>query len=307
MGTPEPLVLTGPTASGKGAVAFELARRIDGEILSLDSMKVYREMDIGTAKPPARRRSEIRHHLIDIVDPDRHFSTGDYLPRLEASILDVRGRGKTPIICGGTALYLKAYLDGFCPVPAADWERRRRLLDEARRDGSVALHRRLSGVDPVAAERILPGDLRRIVRALEVFETTGRRLSDGWSWDRDRRADLHLFGIHWERPVLYARTDRRVETMVSRGLLDEARRLKDRDPPLGMSASQCIGYKEVFEGLDAGLGEAEIVERIQRDTRRFVKRQLSWFRKLPVQWIRGGEEPLDARRVAEEIAAIVRA
>ncbi|MBN1442946.1 MAG: tRNA (adenosine(37)-N6)-dimethylallyltransferase MiaA [Planctomycetes bacterium] len=294
------IVLTGPSASGKESVAFELARRISGEILSLDSMKVYREMDIGTAKPSPTHREEVRYHLIDIVTPDVHFSTGDYLQRLEAALADLAARGRPAVICGGTALYLKGFTDGFSPLPAADWELRARLIEEAREVGAEGLRRRLAEVDPEAAGKFLPGDLRRIVRALEVYEATGKPLSRSWRWRGTAKREVRLFGLEWSRDRLYERTDQRVLGMVERGLFEEARRLRDRQPPLSYSASQCIGYKEIFEGESAGWSEQETIDRIQRNTRRLVKRQMTWFRKLPLEWLPCGQN-FSPVQVAEEI------
>ena len=299
---PDPLlVVTGPTASGKGAVAFELARRTGGEIVSLDSMKVYRGLDVGTAKPAAERRRTVRYHLLDVVPPEREFSTGDFLPLLHAALEDIRGRGRRPIVCGGTALYLMGFLRGFGELPGARPSVRERLIAEAREQGTESLHRRLAAVDPKAAATFLPGDLRRIVRALEVHEVTGRPMSERWSWSTaEPRPDVLLYGIQWEREALYARTDRRVAAMVERGLFEEALELSAREPPPGRTALQCIGYKEVLEGRQAGWSRAEVIERIRRNTRRLVKRQMTWFRKLPVRWLSAGE-PFDPGRLAREI------
>ena len=280
-------------------MAVELARRIGAEIVSLDSMKVYLEMDIGTAKPSAERRRQVPHHLIDIVSPDRHFSTGDYLPLLERTIAEIESRGRRVILCGGTALYLMGFLRGFSALPKAAWEVRSRLVSEARLEGSQALHGRLAAVDPQAAAKLVPGDLRRIVRALEVYETTGRPMSEEWNWESaGPRSSAVLFGLSWERSSLYERTDRRVSGMVDRGLFEEARRLHDRKPPLSRSARQCIGYKEIFDGWHEGSGLEEMIERIQRNTRRFVKRQMTWFRKLPITWL-----PADGGARPEDLAA----
>jgi tRNA dimethylallyltransferase len=295
-----PIVITGPTASGKGAVAFEVARQTGGEILSLDSMKVYREIDIATAKPPAERRSQVPYHLIDIVDPDVDFSTGDYLPLLERALEDVRSRGKLAVITGGTALYLKVYLDGFQAGPQADWGLRKRFLEEAKEAGPESLHDRLRQLDAGAARKIHPGDVRRIVRALEVVEKTGHPLSEEWGWEKRPKGSspVSVFALERDRAELYERIDRRVEAMFERGLLQEALRLKDRNPPLSRSAAQSIGYKEVCQGVLLGRSREEIVAQVKQRTRQFAKRQLTWFRKMPIQWVpvRG-----DAGEVAGEL------
>lgn len=301
MDRPPLIVLTGPTASGKGSVAFELARRTAAEIVSLDSMKLYREMDIGTGKPPPENRSRVRYHLLDIVSPSRHFSTGDYLPLLEDTLRDLERRECRAIVCGGTALYLKGFLYGFGRLPRADWTFRQRLIDEARETGPEVLHDRLARVDPAAARKILPRDTRRIVRALEVYERTGRPVSDEWRWESaETRHSVRLFGIDWDRSRLYERVDRRVLGMVERGLFEEARRLMRRVPPLSRSARQSIGYKEIFAAEEARRDEAEVIETIQRNTRRFVKRQMTWMRKLPVEWIPAGSD-FAPEVVADEI------
>jgi tRNA dimethylallyltransferase len=301
------MVLTGPTASGKGAVVFELARRLGASVASMDSMKVYREMDVVTAKPDAERRARCEYHLIDVVDPDVDFSVGEYVPLLDALLARETDAGRPVIVCGGTALYVKAFVEGLGDVPAANWELRDRLKVEVRQKGLAALYQRLREVDPRAAEKFLPEDERRIVRALEVWETTGKRMSESWDWGSEkapsRRDDVRLVGLHWERPDLYARTDLRVLRMVEKGLFDEAERLIARDPPLGRSARQCIGHKEIRDGIENGRSRQEIVATIQQNTRNFVKRQMTWFRKMEIEWIPCSGE-LDPVAVAERILAV---
>ena len=295
------IVLTGPTASGKASVACALARKTGASIASVDSMKIYRGMNVVTAKPKAELREEIEFHLIDIVTPDVDFSVGDYSRRLREVLDDAKERARPVILCGGTALYLKAFLGGLAEVPGADWEVRERLQRDVAEHGLATLYARLGDVDPVAAAKILPEDERRIVRALEVFETTGRAISETWDWaERPIPEGVRLFGIGWERADLYARTDARVLRMVENGLFEEAERLAQLDPPLGRSAAQCIGYKEIPAGLAAGESRDEIIETIQRNTRHFVKRQMTWFRKMPIEWI-DQQEGLDPNAVADEI------
>lgn len=302
------VVITGPTASGKGALAFELARRLDGEIVSMDSMKVYREMDVATAKPSPRRLEEVRYHLVDFVDPGVDFSTGDFLRLAEKTVEDVRGRGRQVILAGGTALYLKGFLEGFRDGPPADWELRRRLLAEAEQRGAAHLHQQLEDLDPEAARGIHPADLRRVVRALEVVMKTGRPASEHRDWGKGvpRSYPVRVFGIAWERQQLYERINQRVELMVTRGLFDEARRLVRREPPLSRSASQSIGYKEVLEGNAHGLSESEMTVHIQQATRRFAKRQLTWFRKFDIEWVPAGQSPTPARWADDVIARLAR-
>jgi len=302
MSEPDPIIITGPTASGKGKVAFELARRIGGEIIVLDSMKVYRELDVATAKPSSQERSEVRHHLLDVIDPEVEFSVADYLRLLSGALEDVASRGRPAVLTGGTALYLKAYLEGLRTGPPANWDVRNRLVDEARQLGVEALHVRLQARDAEAARRIHSRDVRRIVRALEVLEASGQPLSAGWEWGgkESRRPRARIFGIHWERADLYRRINRRVEMMVEAGLFEEALRLRERRPPLGRTASQAIGYKQIWEGLSQGRSQADVVLSIQQSSRRFAKSQLTWFRKLPITWIPAAQFP-DAVAVQEEI------
>ena len=266
----------------------------------MDSMKVYREMDVITAKPSRSRRSEVPYHLIDIVDPDVEFSVAEYLPLLERALGEVESRGRRAVIVGGTALYLKGFLDGFRTGPAADWSLRNKFFEEAKVVGPEGLHERLRQIDAVSAQKIHPKDLRRTVRALEVLETTGRPLSEGWQWGEKAPAGIKVFGLERRRAELYARIDRRVEAMVAEGLFEEAERLMARNPPLSRSASQAIGYKEGCEGLSTSRSRTEIVARIQQSTRQFAKRQLTWFRKLPLEWIQASEGH-DSGEIARQI------
>ena len=296
------IVLAGPTASGKGAVAYEVALRAGAEIVSLDSMKVYREIDVATGKPAVEKRTRVRYHLIDIVDPDQDFSVADYMALLAGVFSDVQTRGKRAVIAGGTPLYLQAYLHGLEVGTEPDWDLRRRLLAEAGAAGAAALHERLLAVDPEAAARIERADLRRIVRALEVHAKTGGRISAGWKWKTGgtRGASPLLFAIEWPRRDLYARADRRVERMVEEGLFEEALRLRDRTPPLSRSAAQSIGIKEALDGEARGLPRQETVARIQMMTRRLAKRQLTWFSRFPIAWL-PASEPWDPAAAAVEI------
>jgi|SoiMethySBSTD1v2_1073268.scaffolds.fasta_scaffold03374_7 tRNA dimethylallyltransferase len=290
------IVITGPTASGKGALGFELAARLGGEIISLDSMKVYREMEVGTAKPPASRRERVPYHLLDLKEPHESFSVGEYLPLLEEKLSEVAARKRPAILVGGTALYLKAFVDGFQAGPVANWQLRERLFDEAAQNGLEELHARLRAADPKAATKIHPKDARRIVRALEVLEATGTPISEAWAWGAEahRAGALRIFGVEWPREDLYARIDRRVERMVEGGLFEEALRLQQRTPPLSRCAAQSIGLKEIWRGVAEGRPRADIVAKVQQETRRFAKRQMTWFRKLPIEWLSPPAQDQDA-------------
>jgi tRNA dimethylallyltransferase len=295
------VILTGATASGKGAVAHELALRLGAEVVSMDSMKVFREMDVGTAKPSPERRAEVAYHLIDVADPRDEFSVGEYLRLALKAVGEIEARGRAVVFCGGTSLYLLALTGGLFRGPEADWGLRRALREEAQSGGLAALHRRLEAEDPAAAARIHPHDERRIIRALEVHRLTGRSLTDLWAGPslRLEEGSYLLAGLWWDREVLYRRIEARVERMVGEGLFEEARRLRERPGGLGRSAAQCIGYKEIFAGDAAGQTPGEIVAAIQQRTRRFAKEQHTWFRRFSIHWLPA------AGKSTTELAAVV--
>ncbi|MBM4041132.1 MAG: tRNA (adenosine(37)-N6)-dimethylallyltransferase MiaA [Planctomycetes bacterium] len=286
------LFLVGPTASGKTAVGIEVALRIGAEVLSLDSMSLYRGMDIGTAKPTPAERARVPHHLVDIAEPHEAFSAGRYLEAAEAAIGDIVGRGKRPLFVGGTALYLKALTEGLFHGPSADWALRNRLIAEAEERGVPALHERLSAVDPAAAARIHPNDLRRIVRALEVHEATGRPISEQQTqWGKEAQPGrlCHIVGIRRERAELHERINRRVDTMFAAGLVDEVRRLLADPRGISHAAGQFVGYREVIAHLRGELSLEEAIEKVKAHTRQFAKRQMTWFRSFPqIQWVDAG-------------------
>jgi tRNA dimethylallyltransferase len=284
--TPDPfrkaLILTGPTASGKTELALEVAERLNAEIVAMDSMTLYRGMDVGTAKPSAAERRRVPHHLLDVLDPWESASVAWWLGRAAACCRDIEARGKRVLFVGGTPLYLKALLLGLFDGPPADAELRRRLTEEAQRDGREALHARLARVDPSAAARLHANDLRRVVRALEVWELTGRPISD-WQtqWSGEPGASNRCLWLDVPRAELYARINARVERMVAAGLVEEVRALRQLPRPLSREAAQALGYKEMFDHLDGKAGLADTIVRIQTRSRNFAKRQLTWFRHLP--------------------------
>jgi tRNA dimethylallyltransferase len=308
------LIIVGPTAVGKTDIALSLAEKINAEIISADSMQVYRGMDIGTAKPTHAERSRVPHHLIDVADPRVEFSVGDYLRLALAAIEDIRQRGKTPLVVGGTGLYVRALSDGIFEGPGADWALRDKLLEREQRDGPGTLYAALEKADPVAASRIHPSDLRRIVRALEVYEKGGLPISKRHEEHRAARAGrpVRIAGLTRGRAELYSRIEERVDSMMEAGFLDEVKALRDSGCKAGTVSMQAIGYKQLMAYLD-GVGTLdEAVRLIKRDTKRFAKRQFTWFNADErVRWvdITGSHGPLDALPGIEkalEIFGIIR-
>lgn len=291
------IYLTGPTASGKTAVGVALAGRLGAEVVALDSMTLYRGMDIGTAKPTTAERRGVPHHLIDVLDPwDESASVAAYRGWAAEAVRGIEARGKAALFVGGTPMYLKVLLRGLFEGPSADDALRGRLEAEAEDRGDTALHARLAEVDPTLAARLHPNDRRRVVRALEVFQLTGRPLS-AWQAEHDRPAEgVRAFALSRPRAEMHDRIDRRVLAMFDEGLVDEARRLLDAPFPPGSAALQGVGYREVIDLIDGRASQAETIERIQARTRQFAKRQETWFRGLDeVQpWPVGADEPPEA-------------
>lgn len=290
------LVLTGPTASGKSALGLEVAKRLGAEIVSMDSMALYRGMDIGTAKPTREQRAQVPHHLLDLLDPWDSASVAWWIQRAAAICQDIEARGRRVLFVGGTPLYLKVLLLGLFQGPPADAEVRTRLEAESEQRGARALHDRLNRHDPLTAARLHRNDVRRVIRALEVWELTGRPMSE-WQvqWSRNHVSQSvpcsakSASGQTWPRVLwldlpraeLYARIDARVTFMLQAGLRAETEALRRLPRPLGQGASQALGYKEMLEHLEHGTTLEETVRRIQTRTRNFAKRQLTWFRRLP--------------------------
>lgn len=296
--------ITGATASGKTAVGLALAEKLDAEILSLDSMAVYRGMNIGTAKPTATDQARVPHHLINLRDPHEEFSVADYLTTAEEVVGRLLAAGKTPIFVGGTPMYLKCLLRGLFEGPAANWDLRRELEAELENVGVAALHDRLALVDPVAASNIHPNDARRVVRAMEVFRTTGQPIShQQMEFDDATPAnDCRVFVLRREREDQHARIETRVEAMMTEGLVEEVRVLTANGTELGRSAAQAVGYREVLEHLTEEYDLPRTIERIQARTRRFAKRQATWFRSLCECRFLDVDVDATAESIADEIA-----
>ncbi len=282
------VLILGVTASGKGAVAFDLARKIDAEIISIDSMKVYRRMDIGTAKPSPQHRSRVKYHLIDVVEPDESFSVDRFLTLTSAAVEQIRAAQKPVVAVGGTAMYIKALLYGLFEGPGADTQIRKRLKALIDEQGPVELHRQLAQIDPLAAERIHPNDARRIVRALEVFELTGEPIS---SFQKQFEADRtggnwKIIGLRREKSVESNRINARVKRMIDDGLIDEVKSLLAEDKPLSRQACCAIGYAEIIDHLDGKMPLEKAIEQIKINTRRLAKAQRTWFKTFKeVNWL----------------------
>lgn len=272
-------ILAGPTASGKSGVAMFLAERSGASILSIDSMKLYRGLDIGTGKPTAAERARVPHFLIDTKAPHESASVAEFLQKAERLIREV----PKLIGEGGTALYLKALTEGLFEGPPKNIELRAKLESEAAAVGSEVLHERLARIDPRAAGKILPSDPRRIVRALEIVELTGKPVGAGQqAWGEARKdIDVRIACLDLPRPALYARIDRRVQAMLDAGWVHECRRLMALSPPLSREAQQALGYKTLFAHLRGEMTLDEARERICFDTHHFARRQIQWFKKLP--------------------------
>lgn len=276
--------LVGPTASGKSAVALELGRIHDLEIVSVDSMQVYRGMDIGTAKPTDEERAAAPHHMIDVLDPDESCNVARFCRMAMDCIRDIWVRGRRPLLVGGSAMYLKGLLWGLMEAPPRDPDLRRRLREEYDKRGADAIHARLARLDPEAAEKIHPNDVQRLVRALEVCRLTGEPFSEGQDqFEGEPRLDHSMVGLRRPRAELYERINRRVDRMMEEGLLEEVRRLR---PRLGPQARQAVGYKELMDFMDGAFDRDEAVRRIKRNTRRYAKHQMTWFRHFPrLRWL----------------------
>ncbi len=297
--------LSGPTASGKTQVALDLAERLDAEIISLDSMAVYRGMDIGTAKPTANQLRKVPHHLIDLVDPTEDYSVSQFVTDAHRVADSIRSRGKQVLFVGGTPLYLKTLLRGMFLGPPADWDFRQQVAEDTEKYGFEALRNRLEQVDPLSAHKILLGDIRRMTRALEVARVTGVPLSH-WQTQFERASkpeNCRVFVLGWDRPTIHHRVQQRVQQMFDLGLVFEVQGLLDRYSQLGRTAMQAVGYKEPIDYLQGKRSLAETLELVIIHTRQFVRRQEIWFRSLPeIRRIPVADE-MDLAKVSERILA----
>ncbi|MEL6104880.1 MAG: tRNA (adenosine(37)-N6)-dimethylallyltransferase MiaA [Planctomycetota bacterium] len=306
------VVLTGPTASGKTALALEVAERLNGEILSLDSIAVYHGMDIGTAKPSETDRERVAHHMIDLVTPDEDYSVARYLQEAHRIVDDLAANGRKAIFVGGTPMFLKAVLRGFDPGPPPDWDFRKSVEQDLERYGQEALRRRLIQVDPLSAAKIDPGDTRRMIRALEVSKSTGRPLSHRQiQFERARPASsCCVFALQWPRKELHERINQRVDRMFEQGLIDEVKSLLEQYE-LSRTAVQAVGYREVIEWLRAdqngGALPQTVRESIAAHTRQLARRQETWFRSFSEISFLDASDAVNERALADEVVRRVEA
>ena len=298
------LFIVGPTASGKTNLSLRIAQEVGGEIVSADSRQVYTYMDIGTAKPSLQERQAVVHHFVDCKEPDEYFSAGEYGRLARETIQEILERGRLPVVVGGSGLYIRAVADGIFTGDYRDADLRERLKRTAEEEGVSVLYDRLRCVDPVYAERIHPNDKRRIVRALEVEALSGRRFSSIHEKETRPASFVTVFwGLRWPREVLYARIDRRVDEMMDKGLVDEVARLRKIGYGLQHNSLDSVGYKEILTYLDGNISLSQAVEAIKRNTRRFAKKQMTWFRSdARIRWI-DLDEPVDWNRIATMVIA----
>ena len=302
------IILTGPTAVGKTALSIRLAKALDGEIVSADSMQVYRHMDIGSAKITAQEMEGVPHHLIDVLDPWEEFNVAAFQKMALQAMEGIYARGHLPIITGGTGFYIQALLYGveFEEDPE-DSPVRRELYDLARREGERApqvLHAMLAQADPESASAIHPNNVKRVIRAIEYFRLTGTPISRHNAAMRKKEADYHFlyYVLTMDRERLYGRIDKRVDQMLSQGLVEEVSRLREMGCCRGQTAMQGLGYKEILDYLDGKCSLDEAVYVLKRDTRHFAKRQLTWFkRERDVRWLNLDGEPGEQDRVFSQI------
>ena len=303
---PRVVAVGGPTASGKTALSVALARAFDGEIINADSMQIYKNLDVGTAKPSAEERQGIPHYLLDFLSPETPYSVADFTAAADPLIRDITARGRLPLVVGGTGLYITSLLSGMAFAPEkTDPAIRARLQARADTEGGAALYAELQRIDPDYAAQVHPNNLPRVIRALELFEATGRRMSDQRREARPAEAPYHALCLCLtcrDRAVLYSRIDRRVDEMVENGVLDEARQVYDHRDAY-RTAAQAIGYKEFFPYFEGTANLTECTERLKQATRNYAKRQLTWFRRQnDAVWL-----SLEEEDVTERACTLVRA
>ncbi len=295
------LVLVGPTASGKTPISLQIAEKIGAEIISADSRQIYKLMDIGTAKPTLEERKRVKHHFVDELLPDEDFNAGEYGKSGRQIIDEIFKCGKVPLVIGGSGLYIQAIIDGFFEGPSADQAIRHQLTKRMKKEGAEKLLKELQAIDPIAASSMLPSNTSRIIRALEVYKVTGMPISELQKTKIEINFSPIFVGLQWERAKLYERINQRVDLMLNQGLLGEVKRLQSRGYSLQLNALQTVGYKEVFDYLEGNINHERMTELIKQNSRRYAKRQLTWFRRdKRIKWFDVNAEN-DFNKIANEI------
>ena len=286
------LAIVGPTASGKTALSILLAEKLGGEIISADSRQIYRYLDIGTAKPTLEELKRAAHHFISILNPDQYYNAGEYGQQARAKIEELLKKNKQPILVGGSGLYVRAAIDGFFEGPGKNSEIREQLETEVHALGSEKLYERLKKIDPISAAKMDATKVRRVIRALEVYYAIGKPISDLHSAQEIKIPfETVQFGLEWERKALYHRIERRVDAMIENGLIEEVRGLLAKEYSREANALNTVGYKEVFDFIDGKITKEEMIRLVKQNTRRFAKRQLTWFRAdKRIKWIPVNDE-----------------
>lgn len=288
------IVICGPTASGKTSLSIELAKQIQGEIVSCDSMQIYKEMDIGTAKPTEEEKQGIPHYLLDFVSPEDRYSVADYKKDAKKAIKEIIQKGKIPIVVGGTGLYIDSLIYEIeYPIIEFDETYRKQLEKRVEKEGLANLYAEAKKIDPIAIEKISQNDTKRILRILEIYHTTGKTKTEQEIESRKNppEYDYHVYALKWEREALYERINKRVDIMIEQGLIEEVKSILKKHEKFP-TAMQGLGYKEVVEYLQGKLSKEEMIEKLKMETRRYAKRQMTWFRKNKQTIWLPGEAPI---------------
>ena len=293
MTKPKVIVICGPTASGKTALSIELAKKINGEIVSCDSMQIYKDMDIGTAKPTIEEMQGIKHYMLDFVSPDERYSVADYKKQAKQAIREIIEKGKVPIVVGGTGLYVDSLIYELEYQDIEFDEKYRKQLEErSKKEGLEVLYNEAKKIDPEAITKISPNDKKRILRILEIYNATGKNKTEQEKESRKNEVefDYKVYAISWDREKLYDRINQRVDIMIDQGLIEEVQKIYSKYNKFP-TAMQGLGYKEVLEYLEGKCNKQEMIDKIKQETRRYAKRQLTWFRKnKQTIWLDGQEK-----------------
>jgi tRNA dimethylallyltransferase len=298
------IVIVGPTCSGKTSLSLKLAELIPSEIISADSRQFFNYLDIGTAKPSKSQLEEVTHHLIDILDPSENYDVSMYEKDAEKTIENIFTKNKTPIVVGGSGLYIRALIDGIFETADKDEHYRKDLLQKRKEFGNEFLYEELKKVDPDSAGKMLPQNWKRVMRALEVFHTSGQPIwkhHQKQSSSKEKKYSFKQFGVNWERKILYENINKRVDEMIEQGFVDEVKNILDKGYDRNLNALNTVGYKEIIQHLQGEISLDRAIELIKRNTRHYAKRQLTWFRKdKRIQWF-DVKVPSDLNFIADEI------